>query len=116
MTARDERAAALIRRHRDLADDFARTLPLLLDDLDAIDARHAPAPGGDQVAAWIESHPREFEAWVRRQQRIQGGPLTALHGPRTAAGAPEGTGAGDEPQSAAEAPQGPARAARRRAR
>jgi hypothetical protein len=38
LSIRDERAAALTRRHRDLADDFTRTLPLLLDDLDAIDA------------------------------------------------------------------------------
>lgn len=42
MTLRDARAAALIRRHRDLADDFTRTLPLLLDALDAIDREHVP--------------------------------------------------------------------------
>lgn len=39
MTVRDERAAALTRRHRDLSDDFTRALPGLLDDLEAIDRR-----------------------------------------------------------------------------
>lgn len=42
MTVRDERAAALIRRHRDLSDDFTRALPGLLDDLEAIDRAQVP--------------------------------------------------------------------------
>lgn len=45
MSVRDERAAAIIRRHRSLADDFTRALPLLLDDLEAIDAAHAEPTG-----------------------------------------------------------------------
>jgi hypothetical protein len=45
MTVRDERAAALVRRHRDLSDDFTRALPGLLDDLEAIDAAHAVPTG-----------------------------------------------------------------------
>jgi hypothetical protein len=96
VTVRDERAAALIRRHRDLSDDFTRALPGLLDDLEAIDAAHnlsemprtgaeaaewarpAPtegdAPTDDQIGEWIRTHEREFEAWVRKQNRINGAP------------------------------------------
>jgi AAA+ superfamily predicted ATPase len=37
VTVRDERAAALRRRYRDLGDNFAAVLPRVLDDLDAID-------------------------------------------------------------------------------
>jgi hypothetical protein len=113
MTVRDERAAALTRRYRDLADDFTRALPLLLDDLEAIGRRamaswryrvggtiyeaadviiyasgnvtvHAgtggqpqadpPAPTDAQIAAWIERNPAKFEAWVRKQDRINGAP------------------------------------------
>jgi hypothetical protein len=37
MGIRDDRAAAIRRRLRDLGDDHARAMPLLLDDLDAID-------------------------------------------------------------------------------
>lgn len=48
MTVRDERAAALIRRHRDLSDDFTRALPGLLDDLEAIDQAHSY---GSELAA-----------------------------------------------------------------
>lgn len=77
MSIRDERAAALIRRHRDLSDDFTRALPGLLDDLEAIDASHGPADDAWsdlQVAAWIERNPAKFEAWVRKQNRINGAP------------------------------------------
>lgn len=64
MTAvRDARAAAVRRRWRDLSDDLARALPLLLDDLDAIDAAQMPregaetAPGGTEAAPAVNRPP-----------------------------------------------------------
>ena len=51
-SVRDQRADAIRRRHRDLADDFSRGLPLLLDDLDAIDQEHAErAADGEMTEA-----------------------------------------------------------------
>lgn len=80
---RDARAGALVRRHRDLADDFTRTLPLLLDDLDAIDREHQAGPvavkraddlpSDAELAAWVEAHPAEFAAWYRKRDRVEGG-------------------------------------------
>jgi hypothetical protein len=96
---RDARAGALIRRHRDLADDFTRALPLLLDDLDAIDEAHGldgivkfegelteeqiaefrekwesrHAPTDDQLAAWVERNPKAFADWAAKQARVSVG-------------------------------------------
>lgn len=86
MTIRDDRAAAIRRRLRDLGDDHARAMPLLLDDLDAIDDKHGPAdsviavkpsddaPSDAAVKAWIEANPDWFSAWTRKQARINGAP------------------------------------------
>jgi hypothetical protein len=95
MTVRDERAAALIRRHRDLSDDFTRALPGLLDEMEAIDEAHnlsemprtgaeaaewarpaqaeRSAPTDAQIAAWIERNPKAFADWAAKQNRISGG-------------------------------------------
>lgn len=53
MSLRDARAAVLRRYHRNLADNFAVTLPRVLDELDAADREHAatmPREGGQGAA------------------------------------------------------------------
>jgi hypothetical protein len=50
VSVRDKREAVLTRWHGDLRDDFRRALPLVLDDLDAIDAA-----GGDLEEARAEA-------------------------------------------------------------
>lgn len=138
---RDARAAAVTRRHRDLTDDFARALPLLLDDLDAIDRAHVPdgvisfggemtdeqvaefrerwenrksgQPTDEQIAAWIEANPKAFEIWYRKMVRVRGDDHWPLPAPPVAL--PDVTSV---PESAPEriartTPAKPARAARR---
>jgi len=36
-----------------------------------------PRPSDAELTAWIEAHPREFEAWARKQERINGAPPLA---------------------------------------
>lgn len=50
MSIRDERAAAITRRYRDLSDNFTRALPGLLDELENIDEAH-PVPVADLGSA-----------------------------------------------------------------
>jgi hypothetical protein len=89
VTVRDDRAAALIRRHRDLSDDFTRALPGLLDDLEAIDAAHdGMRPGGlaETVANMTEAQ------WADLKARVPVGddtPPPATADPKAAPGTPE---------------------------
>ena len=46
---RAARAAAITRHQRGLGDDFARELPRLLDDLEAIDEKRAAGTGNGTV-------------------------------------------------------------------
>lgn len=52
MGIREDRAAAIRRRFRELADDYMAALPKLLDDLDAIDDAH---PGSELAEARAEA-------------------------------------------------------------
>lgn len=57
MSIRDERAAAITRRYRDLSDNFTRALPGLLDELETIDEAHnlseLPRTGAE-AAKWAQ--------------------------------------------------------------
>ena len=77
MNIRDARSAAITRRYRDLTDNFSRMLPLLLDDLDAIDEAHnmseLPRTGAEAAEwAWPAQPPvavptdAQIEAWAAR--------------------------------------------------
>lgn len=75
---RDRRRTALRRHLRRLTDDFNASVDGYLDELERIDQKAAllAAPAGPDdaaIGAWIESHPREFAAWVAKQERITGG-------------------------------------------
>lgn len=75
MSVRDQRAAAIRRRYRDLADDFSRGLPLLLDDLDdldAIDQAHAaPAVVVDLDVELTEGQAAELREQVAEAVKPQ---------------------------------------------
>lgn len=76
--------AAAVKRHlRALVDNFRSELPRLLTDLQAnaaeyattlgaVVASEAAEPDDAAIGAWIEAHPREFAAWVAKQERIRG--------------------------------------------
>jgi len=76
--------AAAVKRHlRALVDNFRSELPRLLTDLQAnaaeyaatlgaVVASEAAEPDDAAIGAWIGSHPREFAAWVAKQERIRG--------------------------------------------
>lgn len=89
MSIRDERAAAITRRYRDLSDNFTRALPGLLDELENIDeaqpvtvvvAGSSTVPDDAAIAAWIERNPKAMEAWVRKRNRINGGSVRGVPG------------------------------------
>lgn len=69
---RDARAAVLTRWHRDLADDFTRALPLLLDDLERIDREQVPdgvitAPAELSEEELTELRERWHAIWEQEQ-------------------------------------------------
>jgi hypothetical protein len=85
VTVRDERAAALIRRHRDLSDDFTRALPGLLDDLEAIDAAHAEPSGWIKVDGELtEAEAALLADGIREQTREAAAVLLAPAAPTDA--------------------------------
>lgn len=75
---RAAREAAFWRHWRNLQDDPRRELPALLDDLERLDAQHAPepvtvkragdVPSDDELAAYLVHHPEVLDEWVRRQE------------------------------------------------
>lgn len=125
MDLREARREAVRRRYRDLCDSLTKTLPKLLDDLEAIDRAHvpshvlsisgeltgeqaarlradfeeavrsqpvrilppAPRPADEELAAWIEAHPDEFAAWVRKRERTEGAPAKPARTRRPRGGA-----------------------------
>lgn len=99
---RDDRYAAARAWHRRLAEDFGTFAPGFLDALAVIDAKHQPGepvavkradslPSDAELTAWIDAHPDEFAAWVRKRDRIEGGTPGETTGARTAAAASTST-------------------------
>lgn len=87
---RDDRELAVRRRLRDLGDNPGRWLPVLLDDLEAIDAQHPPepvavkraddTPSDAEIGEWIRRNPQAMEAWARKRNRINGGDVRSVLG------------------------------------
>ena len=73
--------AAVIRAHwRDLTDSGGIVPDRLTDRLCDITAAYARATGtvavkradDAELTAWIRAHPEEFEAWIRKYNRVRG--------------------------------------------
>ena len=100
MSLRDERAAAIRRHYRQLADSLTEALPALLDELENIDEAHGPEP-------FLTMGGRKVELTPEQEERIRAALDAAKDGPHVPFPA-------EDPQAAPAEHTAPAKPAPRR--